>query len=234
MKSQFIVDDITFVCIQKNIKTLRLSIHPPNGTVTISAPICLDTEAIHSFVISKLDWIRKHRERIRAQKWSAPPTYISGEVHFFLGKKYILKVIERNSISEIVIVSDRMELYVRTKTSRSKRRFILEEWYRLQLKTIIPEYIQYYEEKMNVYVDEWGVKKMKTRWGSCNIRLKKISLNLELAKKPLQCIENVVVHEMVHLLERTHNHRFKQLMDTFLPPWRQYKDALNRPPGCDV
>jgi predicted metal-dependent hydrolase len=227
----FTVDDISIKIIRKNIRSLRLSVSPPDGEVKISAPLRMELSTIQSFAVSKLGWIRKHQSTIRSRRWITPPQFVSGESNFFLGKKFILRVSERRAAPAIVLNGDTMQLFIRPKTNRQKRQALLGEWYRLRLKEIIPTIIQRYEQPMGVHVQEWGVKKMKTRWGSCNIRSQRIWLNLELAKRPVQCIEQVVVHEMVHLLERKHNARFFRYMDLFLPPWRRYKEELNRFPN---
>ena len=228
--SEIAVGDITIEVVQKNIKNLHLSVYPPTGRVRISAPLRMSLDTIRLYAISKLGWIRKHQTKLRSQKREAPRDYISGESHFFLGKRYLLKVIEHDAPAAVHQKHDTLELFIRPKTNRLKRAAILHEWYRMRLKEILPSLIQRYEPRMNVHVNEWGVKKMKTKWGTCNIRAQRIWLNLELAKKPLHCIEHVVVHEMVHLLERKHNEQFIRLMDSYLPQWRQFKEELNRFP----
>ncbi len=228
--SEIAVGDITVEVIQKNIKNLHLSVYPPTGRVRISAPSRMGLDTIRLYAISKLGWIRKHQTKLRRQQREAPREYISGESHYFLGKRYLLKVIEHEAPARINRNHDTLELYIRPKTSKQKRAAIFDEWYRIRLKEIIPNFIQQYEEKMKVRVAEWGVKKMKTKWGTCNITAKRIWLNLELAKKPINCIEHVVVHEMVHLLERKHNDRFISLMDRYLQQWRDFKEELNRFP----
>ncbi len=232
--SEIAVGEITIEVIQKNIKNLHLSVHPPTGRVRISAPSRMELDTIRLYAISKLGWIRKHQTKLRNQQREAPREYISGESHFFLGKRYLLKVIEHSAAANVHRNHDTIELYIRPRTSISKRRIIVDEWYRSELKAILPNIIQQFEEKMNVQILEWGVKKMKTKWGTCNIRSKRIWLNLELAKKPLYCIEHVVLHEMVHLLERRHNDRFISFMNAYLPQWRQYKEELNRFPVSHV
>jgi predicted metal-dependent hydrolase len=194
--------------------------------------MALDT--IRLYAISKLGWIRKHQTNFKRQQRETPREYVSGESHYLLGKRYLLKVIEHAAPAKVRHDHDTIELYIRPNTDVSKRRAIVDEWYRSQLKEILPNLIQRYEEKMKVQVAHWGVKRMKTKWGTCNIAAKRIWLNLELAKKPLHCIENVVVHEMVHILERKHNDRFTTLMNTYLPQWRQYKEELNRFPLSHV
>ena len=225
-----VVDDLSIEVVRKKIKNLHLRISPPHGTVKISAPLRMGSETIRLFALSKLDWIRKHQTRIRSRQWPAPLRYTTGESHDYLGKRYLLHVIEHRGRPGVVLDNDTLELRVRENSNRKKRQEIFDKWYRQQLWELLPNFFPKYEKIMNVRVEEWGVKKMKTKWGTCNIRARRIWLNLELAKKPLHCIESVVVHEMVHLLERKHNARFKRLMDGFLPGWRQSKEELNRLP----
>ena len=156
--------------------------------------------------------------------------YITGESHHYLGSRYLLKVIEHKAAPNVSIKHETMELYIRPNTCVGKRQSILDEWYRQRMKEIVPGYIAQYEKAMKVQVSAFGIKKMKTRWGTCGIRAKRIWLNLELAKKPIECVEYVVVHEMAHLLERNHDKRFTALMDRYLPKWRFYKEELNRRP----
>ncbi|MFZ4621873.1 MAG: M48 family metallopeptidase [Bacteroidota bacterium] len=224
------VGELSIEVLRKNIKNLHLGVYPPSGRVRIAAPLRMSLETIRLYAIAKLGWIRKHQAKFRNQHREAPREYISGESHFFLGKRYLLKVVEEEAPAKVIHKHDTLELYIRPKTNKAKRAAILDEWYRIRLKELIPTMIAEHEPRMKVQVKQWGVKKMRTKWGTCNIRAQRIWLNLELAKKPLRCIEHVVVHEMVHLLERKHNERFLKLMDSYLPQWRQYKEELNRFP----
>ena len=222
--------NITVDLVQKNIKNMNLSVSPPSGRVRISAPYRMDLDTISEFVISKLSWIKKQQTKIKGQEREAPREFINMEIHYFNGTRYLLKVIEHEAVPKVVLKHCIIELFVRPGTNREKRKAVLEKWYRQKLKEIIPVLIEKWETKMNVLVNEFGVKKMKTRWGTCNLKAKRIWLNLELAKKPAQCLEFIVVHEMVHLLERNHNDRFISLLDKFMPEWKFYKDELIRLP----
>ena len=215
---------------QKDIKNIHLSVYPPNGKVRISAPLRFDLETIRIFAISKLRWIKQQQAKLRNQQREAPREFTTRESHYFLGKRYLLKVIETDSKPKVEIKHDKLILQVRPGSTTEQKQIILQEWYRDQLKSIVPEYIAKWEEIMNVKVDEFGIKKMKTKWGTCNREAKRIWINLELAKKPLECLEYIVVHEMVHLLERNHNDRFVGLMNKYSPQWRHYKEELNRLP----
>jgi predicted metal-dependent hydrolase len=223
-----ILDDINVEVIQKNIKHLHLRVYPPNGWVKVSAPKSMAVNTIRLFVNSKMDWIKKQQIKLRAQAREAPREYVDRESHYFNGKRYLLEVIEHNAPAKVRMNSQTIELFVRPQTPREKRRSLLNEWYRQQLKHAVPQIIEKYEKMMDVRVCEFGIKLMKTKWGTCNPKAKRIWLNLELAKKPSECLEYIVVHEMVHLLEPSHNARFVSYMDKFMPKWRFYKEELNR------
>ncbi len=227
---KIILGDINVEVVHKNIKNLHLSVYPSSGRVIISAPLPLDLETIKVFAISKLSWIKKQQNKINYQEREAPREYITRGSHYYLGKRYLLKVIEHNKPPKVVLKDETIEMYIRTNSGLDKRKKVLNEWYRQRLKNIIPEIIGGYERIMKVNLDEFAIKKMKTRWGTCNIKAKRIWINLELAKRPKECIEYIVVHEMVHLFERLHNERFTAYMDKFLPKWRFYKEELNRIP----
>jgi predicted metal-dependent hydrolase len=227
---QIMLGDICVDVVHKDIKNLHLSVYPPDGRIRISAPLRMDTDTIRVFTISKLGWIRKQQSKLRNQERETPREYITRESHYYLGKRYLLKIIEHNASPKVEIKHGTIEIYIRPNTDLEKRKEILDEWYRQRLKEIIPGIISQYENKLKVNVAEFAVKKMKTKWGTCTREAKRIWLNLELAKKLKECIEYIVVHEMVHLLERHHNERFIAYMDKFLPKWRFYKEELNKSP----
>ncbi|MBL7692601.1 MAG: M48 family metallopeptidase [Flavipsychrobacter sp.] len=231
---QISLGDITVDVVQKDIKHLHLSVYPPAGRVKIAAPERMNIDTIRIYAISKLDWIRKQQAKLKAQQREAPRDYTTRESHYYLGKRYLLKVVERDAAPAVVLKHQSIVLYVRPGSDRAKKMEVLESWYRQQLKDMLPVYIAKWEKKMGVTVEEFAVKKMRTKWGTCNAAAARIWLNLELAKKPEQCIEYIVVHEMVHLLERSHNDRFIAYMDRFLPHWRQLKDELNKLPVSHV
>ncbi|MDG6028081.1 MAG: M48 family peptidase [Candidatus Brocadia sp.] len=216
--------------IQKDIKHIHLSVYPPTGRVRISAPLRMDMETIRVFAISKLSWIKKQQQKLLGQEREAPREFLTQESHYYLGKRYLMKVIEHNAAPKVILKHSAIELYVRPDTRREKKRVVLDEWYRQKLKEIVPEYIAYWKQKMRLEEVEYAIKQMKTKWGTCNREAKRIWLNLELAKKPKGCIEYIIVHEMVHLLERHHSEKFIAYMDNYLPKWRFYKEALNNSP----
>jgi len=225
---------ITADVVQKDIKNIHLSVYPPTGRVKIAAPLRMDLDTIRIFAISKLGWIKKQQTKLRNQEREAPREYITRESHYFLGKRYLLKVIQSEGKSSVAIKHDKLILHVKPATDTDQRQIVMQEWYREQLKALIPTYIAKWEKIMDVHVSEFGIKKMKTKWGTCNREAQRIWINLELAKKPLECLEYIVVHEMVHLLERSHNARFITYMNQFLPEWRHLKEELNRLPVSHV
>ncbi len=215
--------------VRKPIKNLHLSVHPPDGHVRVSAPSHMDDEAVRLAVVSKLSWIRRHQKTFADQPRQSQREMISGESHYFLGRCYRLTVTERNGPNRITLNgTSNLTMQLRPGTDRDKREQLLNTWYRQHMKELVPDLISKWQPIIGVQVADWGIKKMKTRWGSCNTRDHRVWLNLELAKKSLDCIEYVLVHEMVHLLERKHSERFKALMDQFLPQWRLYRDELNQ------
>lgn len=222
--------NMTVDVVQKEIKNIHLSVYPPTGRVRISAPVRMDIDTIRVFAISKLSWIKKQQTKLKNQERETPREYITRESHYYMGKRYLLKVIEHNAPPKVEIKHETIEMYIKPNIGLGKKQEILDEWYRSQLKSSLPALIEKWEKKMNVKVKEFGIKKMRTKWGTCTRESKRIWLNLELAKKPRECIEYIAVHEMTHLLERLHNERFIAYIDKFLPKWRFYKEELNRCP----
>lgn len=221
---------ITVDVLKKEIRNIHLSVYPPTGRVRISAPERMDLDTIRVYAISKLSWIKKQQAKFKKQEREAPREYLNRESHYYQGKRYLLKVIEKDAAPKVVLRHSSIELQIRPDSGIEKMKTLLDNWYRERLKETIPELIAKWEKRIHVQVNEFGVKRMKTRWGTCNRDAKRIWLNLELAKKPGECLEYIVVHEMVHLLERKHNDRFISLMNGFLPKWRFYKEELNRSP----
>ncbi|SMP63632.1 M48 family metallopeptidase [Anoxynatronum buryatiense] len=225
-----VIDDITIQVVRKNIKNINLTVRGPEGMVRMSVPRGVDDHSINAFVRAKLSWIKKHKTRLESREKPPVREYITGEVHGFLGKMYRLKVIEVSHQQEqqrVVQQGECLEIYVQPEHTKEKREALLYQWYREQLKKLIPHYINKWEPVMGVKVHQWGIKRMKTRWGTCNIQAKRIWINLELARKRPECLEYIVVHELAHLLERHHNQRFKGLMDQFLPQWRDFRGELS-------
>lgn len=217
--------------VRKDIKNLHLGVYPPDGRVRVAAPMAVGDDAVRLAVVRKLAWIRRQRAKFEAQQRQSTREMVNGESHFFLGRRYRLRVTEEKGPYSVKVSSGGyIDMHVRPGTSSDRRRLLLQEWYREQLRELIPPLIEKWEPVLDVGVTSWGIKRMKTKWGSCNVTAGRIWLNLELAKKPVECLEYVVMHEMAHLLERHHNGRFISLLDDHLPQWRTYRDELNAAP----
>ena len=213
--------------VRKDIKNLHLGVYPPNGRVRVAAPLVVDDDAVRLAVIEKLGWIKRQKAKFAEQPRQSQREMVNGESHYFLGKRYRLRVHEANAASVAVRGLATLDLFVRLDTEASQREAVLLRWYRAQLKILIPPLVEKWEQVLCVQATSWGIKRMKTKWGSCNTASGRVWLNLELAKKPVQCLEYIVVHELVHLLERNHTKRFAELMNRFLPNWRVSRDQLN-------
>jgi len=214
--------------VRKDIKNLNLRVYPPDGRVRVAVPLRVSDRAVLRFVNSKLDWIKGQRIKHDGQERQSNTECVSGETHYYQGRPCRLNVIYQTSPGRVELRnSNSIDLYVREGSSPGQRERVLEAWYRRKLKEQIPPMVGKWESIIGVEVAQWGVRRMKTRWGSCNIKARRIWLNLELIKKPVTCVEYIIVHEMVHLLERLHNDRFANLMDGFMPKWREYRDELN-------
>jgi len=226
---QITVNDIVIDVVRKDIKNLHLAVYPPTGRVRIATPLNIDDESVRLFAISRLAWIKKEQEKYEAQERQSAREYISGESHYFKGSRYLLNVVYQKGNPKVVIRNKTtIDLYVREGSNIEQRKRVMTEWYRRQIKEKIPHYVAKWEPIIGVKVNDWGVKKMKTKWGSCNTTAHRIWLNLELVKKPVHCLEFIIVHEMVHLLERHHNDRFIAIMDKSMPQWKLYREELNR------
>lgn len=219
--------DISVEVTLKDIKNVHLSVLPPLGQVKIAAPSRMDLDTIRIYAISKLSWIKRQQAKIKGQQREAPREYITRESHYYQGKRYLLKVIEAETAPQVILKQNNLVLYIKPNTEKDKRKEILNKWYRAQLKETVPKYIAKWEPIIGVSVLDFDIRKMKTKWGTCDIESQRIRLNLELARKPLPCLEYIVVHEMIHLLERNHNKRFISLMDKFLPNWKELREELN-------
>lgn len=227
MQTQIQLGDIKIDIVFKDIKNIHLSVYPPDGRVHISAPERLDLETVRVYAISKLDWIKQQQRKMRAQQRETPREYLERESHYVWGKRYLLKIIEHAHPPKVDLQHNQLTLFVRPGSAPEKRKSVLDAWYRGLLKEAVPPLIQKWEPILDVSVDRFTIQHMKTRWGSCTHEKASIRLNTELAKKPPECLEYIVVHEMVHLLEPTHNAYFIALMDKFLPHWINYRNLLN-------
>ncbi|MES2822941.1 MAG: SprT family zinc-dependent metalloprotease [Pseudomonadota bacterium] len=230
-KHTITVSGINVQIVRKDIKNLHLAVYPPNGHVRVAAPENITDDNVRLAVVSKLSWIKKQQQDFKDQPRQTERKYISGECHYYFGKRYRLEVIEREGKPELKqLKSGKLKLFVKSDASAAVKEKLITEWYRGQLKEIIPGLLEKWQPKVGKKAADWGVKKMRTKWGSCNIEQRRIWLNLELAKKPLECLEYIVVHELIHLHERNHNEHFKTLMDTLLPNWQARRKLLNTAP----
>lgn len=220
---------MTVDVVRKDIKNLHLAVYPPLGRVRVAAPLLVSDEAVRLAVISRLSWIKMQKSKFTSQARQSAREFVSGESHYFQGSRYRLNVIYHSGAARVAIRNkSALDLYVRVGSDREQREKVVLEWYRMKLKELIPPLVAHWEPIIGVQVADWQVKKMKTKWGACNIAAGRIWLNLELAKKSAQCLEYIIVHEMVHLLERHHNGRFVELITKFMPQWRLYREELNR------
>jgi predicted metal-dependent hydrolase len=226
---QISVGNISIDVVRKDIKNLHLGVYPPNGRVRIATPLKIDDESVRLFAISKMAWIKKQQLKFEAQERQSERRFVSGESHYYKGKRYLLNVIYRNAAPKVEIRNmTYIDLYVRIGSTKEQREKVLTEWYRKQLKVQVPALIDKWQKIIGIKLNDWGIKKMKTKWGTCTIASCRIWLNLELAKKPEHCLEYIIVHEMVHLIERNHTDRFIAYMNKFMPQWHLYKEELNR------
>ena len=223
------LDDFEAEVSHKRIKNIHLRVLPPDGKVLISAPFRTKNEVIYKFAYSKLDWIKKQKIRISNNKHESFQ-YINQETHYFRGRKYQLKVQEKKENPVVQLLNDEIVLQVPEGADVETRRAALQDWYHLQLEILIPPLISKWESILNVSVKRFSIRSMKTRWGSCTPKTRSIRINLELIKRAPECLEYIVVHELVHLLEASHNNKFKTLMDKFYPKWRFYRKELRSLP----
>lgn len=228
---QITVNDLAVDVVRKDIKNLHLAVYPPDGRVRVAAPLLVGDEAVRLAVISRLAWIRRQQGKFAQQERQSAREVVSGESHYYLGRRYLLNVVYCAGVPSVAMRNNTtLDLFVRPGSDTAQRERVLFTWYRRQLKQLIPPLVAKWEAIIGVEVAEWRVKQMKTRWGACNPEARRIWLNLELIKKPASCVEYIVVHEVVHLLERRHNEQFTAYMDKFLPHWRLLRDELNQAP----
>lgn len=216
---------------RKAIKNLHLGVYPPDGRVRVAAPKAVNDDAVRLAVVTRLPWIKKQRAQFEAQPRQSARSYISGESHYFMGRRYRLSVVEHSKPACVVVRNRRhIDLYVRPGSDLAKREKAFQDWYRRQLREFVAPLVEKWSKILSVDQPECRIKRMKTKWGSCSTSATRVWLNLELAKKDPKCIEYVVAHELTHLLERTHNERFVRLMNKHIPLWRVYRDELNSTP----
>lgn len=215
--------------VRKAIKNLHLGVYPPEGRVRVAAPEAMSDDAIRMAVIMRISWIKKQKATFEGQNRETKREMVGGESHYFLGQRYRLNVVEHDGPSDVVIRNKSiMDLHVRQSFDVSERQKALNHWYRDQLKDIVPPLLEKWCASLEVQISDWGIKRMKTIWGSCNPEDRRIWINLELAKKPIRCIEYVILHELLHLKERHHGEKFVKLMNSMMPKWQAIRDELNQ------
>lgn len=230
-RSHIAVSGIAVEIHRRSIKNLHVGVYPPDGRVRVAAPLHLDDDAVRLAIVSRLHWIRRQRRGFANQVRQSAREMVTGESHYFEGRRYRLAVVERPGAARVRIANNsRLELRVPPDMAPEGRQRVLQRWYRRQLKARIPDLLAHWESVLAVEVADCRIKRMKTRWGTCNIPARRVWLNLELAKKAPRCLEYILVHEMAHLLERHHSDRFQALLDHFMPDWRLRRDALNASP----
>lgn len=215
--------------VRKTIKNVHLSVLPPEGRVRVTAPVAMNDDAIRILLATRLGWINRQQTKFRNQQRQTAREYVSGESHYLFGKRYRLEVRHEDAPPRVEVKNNgKLLLFVRPNASSAKRHEVVTEWYRTELHRLLEDMIPRWQDKIGVRPSVWTIKRMRTRWGTCNKDAGRILLNLELAKKPVTCIEYVVVHELLHLIEKKHNEGFVSLMTKFLPKWRHEKQELNR------
>lgn len=228
---QIIVGDMHVEVVRKPIKNLHVGVYPPHGRVRVAAPLSVNDDAVRLAVVTRMGWIKRQHAKFDAQPRQSARSFVSGESHYFLGQRYRLTLIEMPGAGHVHIRNGgRLELQVRPGSDQAARERVFLSWYRQELRSRAAPVIEYWAAAMEVPLPAWGIKRMKTKWGTCNVEGRRIWLNLEIIKKPPQCLEYVVVHELAHFFERNHSDRFVALMDKLFPQWRTVRDELNAAP----
>ena len=222
--------DISIKVTRKAIKNVHLTVHPPDGRVTLAAPAATKLEVARAYAISKLKWIRDQQEQLRTQAREAQRKFVERESHYLWGRRYLMTVAERDAKPCVSLDHKRINLFVRPGVDHAKRAQVVHEWHKSLLHEFVPPVIRKWEAKLGVKVSGYFLQRMKTKWGSCNHEAGHIRLNTELVKKPKDLVEYVIVHEMVHLIEPTHSERFVGLLDEHFPSWREARAELNELP----
>lgn len=225
------VAEIDIDVVRKPIKNLHISVHPPVGRVRVAAPLAMSDDAVRRAVVTRLGWIKRQRSGFASQSRSAAPEFVSGESHWLFGRRYRLQVVAHDGAGEVSMPGGgKIVLRCRPSLTAAGRGRILDAWYREQLAEVVPPMFKRWRGRLGVEAREFRIKRMRTKWGSCSTRAGRIWLNVELARRPQRCIEYLVVHELVHLLEPNHGPRFVALMDRHLPSWRKLRSVLNEGP----
>jgi predicted metal-dependent hydrolase len=226
MTEVFQLDDIAIEAEYRRVKTMCITVYPPDGRVFIAVPLNTAPGVVREFAAAKLPWIKKHREIFRAHAQISGPLKNNAPVYIW-GKAHTLKIIERKGNAKIIVDDEQMTMYVKPNSTKEKKQQILDKWYRLVINKTAPQIISKWEPVIGVKVQGLYLRKMKTHWGSCNYERQTIRLNSELVKQKSECLEYVIVHEMVHIIEPTHNRNFYRLMNKFLPDWKVIRKKMN-------
>ncbi|MDQ3000200.1 MAG: M48 family metallopeptidase [Fibrobacterota bacterium] len=230
MPERMTLGNLTIEVSKKDIKNVHLSVHPPEGKVRVAAPHHIRMETLRVYVVSRLGWIKEQQRKFRAQERESEREFSTRESHYLWGRRYLLKVVEKDAAPAIEIRPRALILSVRPGSGKPVKQAILEKWYRDQIRAAVEPLLGKWEKVLGVKAGRIFVQRMRTRWGSCNPATKGIRFNSELSKKPAECLEYILVHELIHLLEPTHNPRFISMMNRFMPHWRHYRRELNRAP----
>ncbi|WP_175745300.1 M48 family metallopeptidase [Burkholderia ambifaria] len=230
MPSRIILGEIEAEVVFKDIRNVHLTVLPPKGRVRISAPRHMALDTVRVFALSKLVWIKAQRENMVSQVREAPREYLERESHYVWGRRYLLRLIEVNTTPSVELTHRALVLAVRSDADAAVKAALLARWYRDQVRLRAATLVAEWSRILGIASPRVHIQHMKTKWGSCSPARKSIRLNTELAKKPPGCLEYIVVHELVHMLEPTHNERFKALMRTFMPEWEERRRELNRLP----
>lgn len=230
MVSELEIADLHIRVTRKTVRNLHLSVNPPDGVVRITAPQWMGGDSIRLFAINKLGWIRREQKKMRAQERETPREYIEGESHYVWGRRYLLHIVEHEAAPAVELQPRQLTLRIRAGTDTTKREAILYDWYRAQMRQAIPELLAEWQPRIGREASRVFIQRMKTKWGSCNATRGNIRLNSELARKPPECLEYILVHELVHLREPTHGEQFISWMNHLLPSWRDRRNRLNQLP----
>lgn len=230
MRETIQLGEIAIQVTRKAIKNVHLSVHPPDGRVTLTAPISTRLDVARAYAISRLGWIRQQQEKLRSQARETPRKFVERESHYVWGRRHLMTIKYAEAKPCVMLDHKRITLTVRPGSDAKKRAEVIHEWHKSLLHAVVPAIIKKWQRKLNVHVTSYFLQRMKTKWGSCNHRAGHIRLNTELVKKPKDLLEYVIIHEMAHLLEPTHSERFMAILDKHYSSWREARAELNELP----
>ena len=230
MITELKIADVTIEIVKKDIKNIHLSVNPPNGFVRLAVPVSASANVIRTFALSKLGWIRKNQKKMRLQEREKPRQYIERETHYIWGRQYLLHIVDGTSKTHLVVSGKRIKLHKRDGVSVGRVVHVFDDFYKAELLDAVLPLVEKWAKALGVRIPAVEIRKMKTRWGSCNTHRRIVRLNSELAKRPKELLSYVVLHEMTHLLQKTHNQHFFDTLDKLMPNWQHYRAELNRLP----